>query len=110
MTWWLALLVFVFSIIDDILVVYYLRRVVDSDYVKASLASMAVGCVQILGIYFVIKDSLDYSIPLILGNGVGTTLAIWLEKKYPAKKSRDKKTGQFKPQVPVASFQVGDKK
>jgi len=102
----LALLV---SILDDVLVVFYLRRVVDNNIIRAALLSMALGSIQLIGTNFFI-ESRWFGLPIVLGNGIGTAFAVWYEWKYPAKKPRDKKTGRFKPPVSPASFQMGDKK
>jgi hypothetical protein len=98
------------SILDDVLVVLYLNRVRDSDILSACLLSMAVGSVQVGGLYFVFKDSMEYALPLILGNGIGTALAIYLDKRWFGKKPRDKKTGRFKPTVDTTPFQLGEVK
>jgi hypothetical protein len=103
------LLVLGLSIADDIICVFYLRRVVDGDIVQGALFSMGLGTVQLIGTNFFI-ESRWYGLAVVLGNGIGTAVAIWYEKTHPAKKPRDKKTGRFKPPVSPASFQLGEEK
>jgi hypothetical protein len=104
--WFLGALTF--STIDDILVVFYLRRVRDDILKAAVFYSMALGAVQLLGTNFFI-EARWLGIPILLGNGLGTAIAMRYEKNHPYKKPRDEK-GRFRPQIPPASFQVGDKK
>jgi hypothetical protein len=102
------LVALVASIVDDVLVIFYLRRVVDDDIVRAVVFSMALGTVQLIGTNFFI-ESRWYGMAVVLGNGIGTALAMIYERKYPAKKPRDKKTGRFKPPISQASFQLGER-
>lgn len=79
MLWWF-LLTFFASTIDDILVVFYLRRVRDDIIPSAILYSMSIGFVQLLAMNFFIVDRI-YGLANILGNGLGTGIAMWLERK-----------------------------
>ncbi len=110
MNWLYFFIVLGISILDDILVVFYYWRIEHDHPKQASLLSVAIGGVQLLGFCFVFLDSIQYAIPLLIGNGLGTYLAMWMKKKFPQTKPRDKKTGRFKPPISPASFQLGDKK
>ena len=103
------LLVLFFSIVDDVIVIFYLRRVVADKILKASLLSMSLGVVQLFGTNFFIEDRI-FGLATVIGNGIGTPIAMWYERNHPAEKPRDKKTGRFKPPISPASFQLGDKK
>jgi hypothetical protein len=103
------LIVLGLSTLDDIICVFYLDRVADGDIVAGLLFSMALGTVQLIGTNFFI-ESRWYGVAVVVGNGIGTAVAIWYVKNHPAKKPRDKKTGRFKPPVRQDSFQLGEKK
>ena len=74
---WLALAIFVLSIADDILVVYYMRRVVAGRKATASLLSGGITLLISLEV-FVYVSNLQYVIPNVIGSTVGTWIALWL--------------------------------
>ncbi len=99
----IALAVFLVSIGDDVLIVFYVRRVMHGQLLIAALLSGAITAMSNFGIVQFSNNWL-YSVPNILGSLVGTPLAMLLEQRTPVKKPRDKK-GRFKPPVSTASFQ-----
>lgn len=94
---WLTGLIFTLSAADDVLAVFYVRRVNapgTKSRVQAALISgllTALICVEVL----VYTSAWVYLIPNALGSVLGTWLAMWVDDKYPPKKARDEK-GKFK--------------
>ena len=97
MNWLIALAIFLCSIGDDILCVFYYRRVNTNDRkLQASILSGILTATVSFGVFFYVQE-IQYIIPNILGSMVGTPLAIWIDSRWPSrKKSRDSK-GRFKP-------------
>jgi hypothetical protein len=107
MIWWLALTIFTFSILDDIGVVFYLRRVVSG---KRGMAAILSGILTgIISLEVVIYATDPVYIPFnCLGSVIGTWLAMWLEDRLPRVRPRTNK-GRFKPTSGVAEFQQRNK-
>ena len=100
MNLWLALLIFFLSIGDDLLVVFYMRRVVGGELFWAALLSAIVTGVVSLEVTIYAPDPVY--IPFnCAGSAIGTPLAMWLEDRLPRKHSRDK-AGRFKPKPSIA--------
>jgi hypothetical protein len=95
--WW-ALVIFFFSILDDILCVLYLRRTNAPD--KKLQAGLLSGLLTgLISVEVLIYTSDSYLvIPNMLGSAIGTPLAIWADERWPAKKARDSK-GKFKKSI-----------
>ena len=91
---WLALAIFLLSIGDDILVVYYMRRVIAGKRRVAGLLSGALTGLISLEVFIYVSDYV-YIIPNCLGSIIGTWLALWLEEKLPKPIPRDSK-GKFR--------------
>lgn len=96
MNYWMAVLIFVLSIADDILVVYYMRRVVAGKKGIAGILSGALTGLISLEVFIYVSNWV-YILPNCLGSIFGTWLALWVEEKLPRQKARDKK-GKFKTQ------------
>ncbi len=90
-----ALTVFLLSIGDDILVVFYMRRVQHSDYFWAAILSGVVTLVISLEnwIYVPAPQHIPFN---SIGSTVGTPLALLIEKYLPKIRPRDKK-GKYQP-------------
>ena len=104
---WIALAIFLLSVGDDILVVFYMRRVVTGRRVAASLLSGALTVLISLEVFIYVSNWV-YIIPNCLGSVVGTWLALWIEDRLPRVRPRTKK-GRFKPIPAVSNFQEGNK-
>lgn len=107
MTWWLALLILVLSIVDDIGVVFYLRRVVsDKRGMAAILSGLLTGIISLeVVIYAVDPIYIPFN---CIGSVIGTWLAMWLDDRLPRIKPRTKQ-GRFKPISGIAEFQQRNK-
>jgi hypothetical protein len=91
---WLAILVFLLSVADDCLIVFYFRKVVAGRRISAALLSGALTTLISLEVFIYVSNWI-YLIPNILGSIVGTWLALWVEEKLPKQKSRDSR-GRFR--------------
>lgn len=91
---WIAVLVFFLSAIDDVIVVFYLRRVVDGKRISAAILSGALTALIGLEVLIYVSDWL-YLAPNVVGSVVGTWSAMLLEEKLPKQIPRDSK-GKFK--------------
>ncbi len=100
---WLALVIFLLSVADDILVVYYLRRVIAGRRVAASLLSGALTILISLEV-FVYVSNWQYILPNAMGSVVGTWIALKIEERLPKIKPRDSH-GRFKPAPAASAFQ-----
>ena len=101
---WIAIFIFFLSVADDILVVFFMRRVMKGDKLLAGLLSGVTTAVVALEVTYYAPDR-TYILPNSLGSCVGTPLAMWLEDKLPKLKARDKHTGKFKPTPALAQPQ-----
>lgn len=99
MSWLNALAVFILSMSDDLLAVFYLRRVSADKKMQAALFSGLLTGLISLEVTLYIAGPI-YIIFNIIGSVIGTPLAMWADDKWPAKKHRDKQ-GKFKPVPPV---------
>lgn len=80
---WLITLIFFSNILDDVLVVLYIRRCASGKYVSASvLSGLITGVVAFSVILY--TDNHWYLIPTIIGSVIGTYIAV----KFDAKKGR----------------------
>jgi hypothetical protein len=95
---WMAILIFILSIADDVLVILFLRRVVAG---KRGIAGLLSGALTGLISFEVVIYATEpiYVIPNCMGSVIGTWLAMWLEEKLPKQKARDSK-GKFKTPPP----------
>ena len=98
MNLWLAILVFLLSIADDILVVYYMRRVVSGKRRSAALISGGLTALISCEV-FIYVSQIYYIIPNSIGSIVGTWIAIALDERLPKQIPRTSK-GQFKSPPP----------
>jgi hypothetical protein len=97
---WIGLLILALSIVDDLLVVFYMRRVISGDRVWAGILSGVVTSVVCLEVVLYAPE--PYYIPFnAFGSVIGTPLAMFLDDKLPRRRRRDDK-GRFKP-IPVIS-------
>jgi uncharacterized protein YebE (UPF0316 family) len=110
MVWWIVLAVFLASVLDDILYVFFVRRIMDGSRLSAALLSGALTMIVSLEGYAQYAVHPGYIVANAFGSSVGCPLAMYIEEKWPRKKPREKKTGKFKPVIGPASFQRGDKK
>jgi hypothetical protein len=101
---WLALLIFFLSILDDVVVVFYMRRVVSGKKGTASILSGALTGLISLEVVIYVADPI-YVIPNCIGSVVGTWAALLVEEKLPKTKSRDKK-GKFKAQSVIKEVSI----
>jgi uncharacterized membrane protein len=91
---WLAVLVFVLSIADDIAVVYYLRRVVAGKRRSAALLSGALTALISLEVFIYVENI--WYVPFnAAGSIIGTWIALVLDERLPKQTPRTSK-GQFK--------------
>lgn len=97
---WVALFILCLSIGDDILVVFYMRRVMKGDRIVAALLSGVITAVVCLEVTYYAPERV-YILPNALGSAIGTPLAMWLEDRLPRPKPRDKH-GRFKPTPTLA--------
>jgi len=95
---WIAFIVFGLSILDDVVVVIYMRRVVSGKRLPAALLSGALTALICLEVLIYVRDWI-YFAPNALGSIVGTWLALWMEERLPKQKPRDSK-GKFKTPPP----------
>ena len=98
----LALAIFFCSIGDDVLVVFYYRRVnVNNRKLLAGLLSGALTAMVSFAVIFYTADW-RYVLPNIVGSMIGTPLAIWVDSRWPLReKARDSK-GKFKSPIAAA--------
>ncbi|MDI6785075.1 MAG: hypothetical protein QMD92_00040 [bacterium] len=99
MSWLIGLIVFTLSVTDDILVVFYLRRVSSGHKIQAALFSGLITGLISLEITLYITD-MTYILFNVFGSIIGTPLAMWADDRWPAKKLRDKK-GRYKALPPI---------
>ena len=108
---WIALAVFLTSVADDILYVFFVRRVMNgSRFTAAILSGVLTGLVSLEG-YAQYAMHLGYIVANTLGSSVGCPIAMYIEEHWPRKKKkpRDKKTGRFKPSPTTSAFQKGER-
>lgn len=97
---WMAVLIFFLSVADDILVVFYMRRVVSGRRGIAGLLSGAL--TALISAEVVIYSDAPVYIPFnAVGSVVGTWLAIMIDEKWPPPQPRDKQ-GKYKTKPPKA--------
>lgn len=78
---WIALLVFLCSVLDDVLYIFFVQCIVRRRVVHASLLSGSLtGMVSFEVIMY--SGMHQYAIPNILGSIIGTPLAMWVESKW----------------------------
>lgn len=107
---WLVILIFLLSVLDDILYVFFVRRVMQgSRFTAAILSGVLTALVSVEGYAsFVVHPG--YIVVNSMGSVVGCPLAMMLEEWLPKRKQpRSKKTGKFKPLPATSQFQRGDK-
>jgi len=75
MKWWIALLIFVANIMDDILCVLYIRRSASGDAISAAILSGVLTAIVAFSVVSYVKNK-KYLIPAVLGSMLGTYLAI----------------------------------
>lgn len=110
MTWWISVLVFLASVVDDIFYVFFVRRVMDgSKFTAACLSALLTAIVSLEG-YAQYAVHPGYIVANAMGSAVGCPLAMWWEERFPRKRARNKKTGQFKPRPIAPYFQQGERK
>ena len=108
MNWALFVLILICSIGDDILCVFYYRRVNGDTYLSASLLSGALTAMVSFSVICYTQEWI-YMIPNVVGSMVGTPFAMWLDGKLPKTKARDAK-GRFKvPIKPTAATPPSEK-
>lgn len=100
---WIAIAIFLMSVGDDCLVVWYLRRVITGKRKSAALLSGALTALISLEVFIYVSYWI-YIIPNFLGSVVGTWLALWIEDRLPKVRPRTKE-GRFKPIPASAEFQ-----
>lgn len=99
MSWLIGLLVFFLSVGDDILAVFYLRRVVNGKkYVAGILSGLLTGLIS-LEVVLYVGDPI-YVAFNVAGSCIGTPLAMYVDDIWPPKKRRTKQ-GRFKPNPPA---------
>ena len=99
MSWLIGILVFSLSLSDDILAVFYLRRVVNGKkYMAAILSGLLTGLIS-LEVTLYITDPI-YMAFNIVGSVIGTPLAMWVDDRWPPKRRRTKQ-GRFKVNPPA---------
>jgi hypothetical protein len=106
MVLWLAALIFILSIADDVLCVLFVRRVNAPD--KKFQAGLLSGLLTALISMEVLIYTTDWCyVPFnAAGSAIGTPIAIWADSKWPAKKARDEK-GKFKKPVITSDTVIG---
>jgi hypothetical protein len=110
MNFWVALAIFLISVLDDILYVFFVRRVMQgSKFTAALLSGILTALVSVEGYaQFVVHPG--YIVVNSMGSAVGCPVAMLLEDWLPKRKPpRNKKTGRFKPIPATSQFQRGDK-
>jgi hypothetical protein len=85
MNLWLALAIFLLSVTDDLLVVWYMRRVVAGKRGIAGLISGILTALISLEVCIYATDVLYIPFNCI-GSVIGTWLAIWIDTKWPSLK------------------------
>ena len=96
----IALLILFLSITDDILVVFYMRRVIHGEKIWAGVLSGIVTSIVCLEVIFYAPE--PAYIPFnAIGSVIGTPLAMWIDDLLPKRPRRDEK-GKFKT-IPVIS-------
>lgn len=99
MSWLIGILIFLLSVSDDILAVFYLRRVVYGKKYIAALLSGALTALISLEVVLYVGNPI-YVAFNIAGSCVGTPLAMFVDDIWPPKKRRTKQ-GRFKPNPPA---------
>ncbi len=85
---WIALLVFFCSVGDDLLYVYFVRRVIKGDKLMAAALSGILTAVVSFEGYWQYSQNIGYAVANALGSAVGCPLAIWLEDRQHKKKKK----------------------
>jgi len=75
---WIALLIFVANIADDILCVLYIRRSASGDAVSAAILSGVLTAIVAFNVINYVRNK-KYLIPAVLGSILGTYLAIMFD-------------------------------
>ena len=85
MIWWVALLVFITSILDDILYVFFVNQIFKRRKWRAALLSgVLTGLVSFEG-FMQYTELRIYVVPNIIGSVVGCMLAMWVEARWFSK-------------------------
>ncbi len=85
---WIALAVLLASIGDDILYVFFIRRVMKGSKLSAAILSGILTAVVGFEGYFQYAVNPAYILVNALGSSIGCPLAMWVETKYPSKKKK----------------------
>jgi hypothetical protein len=95
MVLWIAITVFLVSVADDILYVFFVRRVMRGSRWSAAILSGVITAMVSWEGYWQYAHDWHYAIINAMGSSVGCPIAMYLEDRLPKGKIRDKK-GQFK--------------
>lgn len=95
---WIALLILILSLADDILVVFYMRRVIQGSRLTAAVLSGIITAVVSFEV-FLYAPSPEYIPFNAIGSMIGTPIAMLLDDRLPRRPRRDEK-GRFK-HIPV---------
>ena len=99
---WIAILVFLASVGDDVLCVFYIRRTNSGKILQAGILSGLLTALIGLEVLIYVGEW-KYLLPNILGSAIGTPIALWIDDKWPAKRARDKQ-GKFKTPMKTAEI------
>jgi hypothetical protein len=106
----LALAIFICSVADDVLVVFYYRRVnVNNKKLQASLLSGSLTAMVSFAVIFYTTDW-RYVIPNVLGSMIGTPLAIWIDSRWPPREKARDARGKFKSPISTAQAMAPSEK
>src|SRR3990167_333847 len=90
MEFWLAVLLFLTNVVDDVLAVLFVRRTSTGEAVQASLISGLLTILIAFSVVNYVQNKL-YLIPIVSGSMVGCYFAVRLDKAYRRKKYGRKK-------------------
>lgn len=94
---WIAIAVFSASVLDDLLYVFFVRRVMRGSMLSAALLSGLMTALVSWEGYWQYANNWKYAFFNSIGSVVGCPLAMFIDDKLPKPKQQRDKKGKFKP-------------
>lgn len=90
MKWGIAIMLFCLNIFDDILCVFFTRRMVAGKALQAAILSGILTFVVSISVVNYVENRW-YMIPIIIGSMIGTFIAIKLDQEFKRRKNAKKR-------------------